>query len=121
MNASCDFYLGTASLHLDMPIMLIKLRQRTDRRGIIHYEFYQEYLFPDDENRAKKEFKIWLVYNGINYYAPFYAKELADLIIEGDPVMVQIQKTYQDVKNIVSQLPKNTHINGAMQQISMHM
>ena len=35
--------------------------------------------------------------------------------------MVQIQKSYQDVKNIVSQLPKNTRINGAMQQISMHM
>ena len=61
------------------------------------------------------------MYNGVNYYARFYGKELADLIIEGDPVMLQIQKTYQDVKNIVSWLPKNTRINGAMQQISMHM
>ena len=24
MNATCDFYLGTASLYLDIPIMLIK-------------------------------------------------------------------------------------------------
>ena len=61
------------------------------------------------------------MYNRVNYYAPFYGKELADLIIEGDPVMLQIQKTYQDVKNIVSWLPKNTQINRAMQQISMHM
>ena len=30
MNAACDFYLGAASLHLDQPIMLIKLRQCTD-------------------------------------------------------------------------------------------
>ena len=43
MNAACDFYLGAASLHLDQPIMLIKPKQRTDRRGIVHYEFYQEY------------------------------------------------------------------------------
>ena len=70
MNATCNFYLGAASLHLDMPIMLIKPRQWTDRRGIVRYEFYQEYLFPEDENRAKK-FKIRLVYNGVNYYAPF--------------------------------------------------
>ena len=42
--------------------MLIKPRQHTDRRGIVRYEFYQEYLFPEDEKRAKKEFKIWLVY-----------------------------------------------------------
>ena len=38
MNAACDFYLGAASLHLDMPIMLIKPKQRTDRRGMVHYE-----------------------------------------------------------------------------------
>ena len=30
MNAACDFYLGVASLHLDMPIMLIKPKQCTD-------------------------------------------------------------------------------------------
>ena len=41
MNAACDFYLGAASLHLDMPIMLIKPKQCTDRRGMVHYEFYQ--------------------------------------------------------------------------------
>ena len=40
MNATSDFYLGAASLHLDMPIMLIKPKQRTDRRGMVHYEFY---------------------------------------------------------------------------------
>ena len=121
MNAACDFYLGAASLHLDQPIMLIKPKQRTDRRGIVHYEFYQEYLFPEDENRQRKDFKIQLVYNGVNYYAPFYGKELADLILDGDPVMLQIQKSYQDVKNLVRHLPKNTRINGAIQQLSIHL
>ena len=66
-------------------------------------------------------FKICLVYNGINYYALFYAKELAELITEGDPFMLQIQQAYQVVKNIISRLPKNTQINGAKQQIVMHM
>ena len=121
MNTACDFYLGAASLHLDQPIMLIKPKQRTDRRGIVHYEFYQEYLFPEDKKRQRKDFKIWLVYNGVNYYAPFYGKELADLILDGDPVMLQIQKSYQDVKNLVRRLPKNTRINGAIQQLSMHL
>ena len=121
MNATCDFYLGMVSLHLDMPIMLIKPKQRTDRRGIIHYEFYQEYLFPEDEQRSQKEFKIQLVYNEVNYYTPFYSKELAEVILEGDPVMAQIQRSYQDVKNIVNRLPRNTCINGALQQICMHM
>ena len=121
MNAACNFYLGAASLHLDQPIMLIKPRQCTDRCGIVRYEFYQEYLFPEDKDRAKKEFKIRLVYNRVNYYAPFYGKELVDLILDGDPVMLQIQKTYQDVKNIVKWLPKDTRINGVIQQISMHL
>ena len=121
MNATCDFYLGAASLHLDMPIMLIKPKQRTDRRGMMHYEFYQEFLFPEDEDRSQKEFKICLVYNGVNYYTPFYAKELAEVILDGDPVMAQIQRSYQDVKNIVNRLPKNMWINGALQQICIHM
>ena len=121
MNAACNFYLAAASLHLDQPIMLIKPKQRTDRRGIVHYEFYQEYLFPEDENRQRKDFKIWLVYNGVNYYAPFYGKEPADLILDGNPVMLQIQKSYQDVKNLVRCLPKNTCINGAIQQFSIHL
>ena len=121
MNAACDFYLGAASLHLDMPIMLIKPKQRTDRRGMVHYEFYQEFLFPEDEERSRKEFKIRLVYNGVNYYAPFYSKELVELIMDGDPVIAQIQRSYQDLKNVVNHLPQNMRINGALQQICMHM
>ena len=35
--------------------------------------------------------------------------------------MLQIQKSYQDVKNLVRHLPKNTRINGAIQQLSMHL
>ena len=101
--------------------MLIKPKQRTDGRGIVHYEFYQEYLFPEDGKRPRKDFKIWLVYNGVNYYAPFYGKELANLILDGNPVMLQIQKSHQDVKNLVRRLPKNTRINGAIQQLSMHL
>ena len=121
MNSACDFYLGVASLHLDMPIMLIKPKQCTDRRGMVHYEFYQEFLFPEDEERSPNEFKIQLVYNGVNYYAPFYSKELAEVILDGDPVMAQVQRSYQDVKNVANRLPQNTQINGAMQQICMHM
>ena len=61
------------------------------------------------------------MYNGLNYYGPFYGKELADLILDGNPVMLQIQKSYQNVKNLVRHLPKNTHINGAIQQLSIHL
>ena len=35
--------------------------------------------------------------------------------------MLQIQQTYQDVKNIVSKLPNNTQINEAIQQIAIHL
>ena len=73
------------------------------------------------QRQGQKEFKIWLVYNRVNYYAPFYGKELADLILDGDLVILQIQKLYQDVKNIVKWLPKNTRINGVIQQICMHL
>ena len=57
MNAAVDFYIGAALMHLDIPIFLLKLKQ-VRHHGRVSYEFFQEPLFMEDENRPLAEFKI---------------------------------------------------------------
>ena len=83
MNGACDFYLGAASMLIQKPIMLIKPKQVKLAGGHVRYKFFQEYLLESDRNLQDKDFKIRLIFNGINHYAPFYPKELGDVINSG--------------------------------------
>ena len=121
MNCGTDFYMGAASILLDMPIMLIKPKQVKLQGGRIGYNFWQEYLLEEDKNLQVKDFKICLVFNGINHYAPFYPKELGNLINTGYKRMKQVRENYQDIKEVSQKIPKNVKINGALQQMLIHL
>ena len=121
MNSATDFYMGAASILLDMPIMLIKPEQVKHRNGRHDYRFWQEYLLEGDERRPKKDFKICMVFNGINHYTPFYPKELGNIINTGYKRTRQVLQMYQDVKDLMKKIPKNVKINGALQQMIIHL
>ena len=121
MNCGIDFYMGAASILLDMPIMLIKPKQVKLQGGRIGYNFWQEYLLEEDKNLQVKDFKICLVFNGINHYAPFYPKELGNLINTGYKRMKQVRVTYQDIKEVSQKIPQKVKINGAIQQMLIHL
>ena len=121
MNCGTDFYMGAASILLDMPIMLIKPKQVKLQGGKIGYNFWQEYLLEEDKNLQVKDFKICLVFYGINHYAPFYPKELGNLINTGYKRMKQVRENYQDIKEVSQKIPKNVKINGAIQQMLIHL
>ena len=117
MNAACDFYLGAASMLIQKPIMLIKPKQVKLAGGHVRYKFFQEYLLESDRNLQDKDFKIRLIFNGVNHYAPFFPKELGDLINSGS----KICEVYQDVKQIIGKVPTKAKINGTLQQMSIHL
>ena len=113
--------MGAASLFLDKPIMLIKPRQVKLRGCQIAYMFWQEYLLEEHKNLQAKDFKICMVFNGIKYYAPFYPKELGNLITTGNKQMRQVRENYQDIKELSKKIPKNVKINGPIQQMLIHL
>ena len=98
MNAACDFYLGAASMMIQKPIMLMKPKQVKLTGGHVRYEFFQEYILESDRNLQDKDFKIWLIFNGVNHYAPFFPKELGDVINTGYKSLKKVREVYQDVK-----------------------
>ena len=108
MNAACDFYLGAASMLIQKPIMLIKPKQVKLAGGRVKYEFFQEYLLESDCNLQDKDFKIRLIFNGINHYAPFFPKELGDVINTGYKNLKKVREVYQDVKKVIGKIPKKS-------------
>ena len=120
MNAAVDFYIGAASMYLDILIFLLKPKQ-VRWHGKVTYEFFQEPLFTKDENRPLAEFKIWLMFNGVNHYTPFHLKELSDLINTGYLIMQKVSTLYQNVKELLDRVPKNTKLNGALTQMAIHL
>ena len=54
INCGTDFYMGAASILLDMPIMLINPKQVKLQGGRIAYNFWQEYLLEEDKNLQVK-------------------------------------------------------------------
>ena len=121
MNTGTDFYMGAASILLDIPIMLIKPEQVKLWNGRHDYRFWQEYLLEEDKHRPAKDFKVCLVFNGINHYTPFYPKELGNIINTGYKRSRQVREMYQDVKDLVQKIPKKVKINGALQQMLIHL
>ena len=106
MNSACDFYLGAASMLIEKPIMLIKLKQVKLARGCVKYEFYQEYLLESNRNLQDKDFKIRLIFNGVNHYAPFFPKELGDVINTGYKTL---KKSTRSVSRCETSYWKNTN------------
>ena len=68
---------------IQKPIMLIKPKQVKLTGGRVHYDFFQEYLLQSDHNLQNKDFKIRLIFNAVNHYAPFHPKESGDVINSG--------------------------------------
>ena len=101
MNVAVDFYIRAASMYLDIPIFLLNPKQ-VRWHGKVTYEFFQEPLFTKDENRLLTEFKIWLMFNGVNHYTPFHPKELGDLINTGYLIMQKSLAFIQMSKNFLT-------------------
>ena len=121
MNAACNFYLGAASMLIQKPIMLIKPKQVKLAGGHVRYEFFQDYLLESHRNLQDKDFKIRLIFNGVNHYAPFHPKELGDVINSGSKTLKKVCKVYQDVKQIIAKVPTKAKLNGTLQQMAIHL
>ena len=72
---------------------------------------YQTEKTVEGQRNSHHEFRL---YTHVPGYVQFSLNGCKKLFLE-------IQRSYQDVKNIANRLPQNMQINGALQQICMHM
>ena len=79
------------------------------------------YLLQSDCNLQDKDFKIRLIFNSVNHYAPFHPKELGDVINSGSKTLKKVRKVYQDAKQIIAKVPTKVKLNGTLQQMAIHL
>ena len=72
MKAGIFFYVAAAQILLDEPILLTCPTEHTSGTSSPFYTFTEEYCIPEDKNLSLDDFKICLVYNGWNYFTPFF-------------------------------------------------
>ena len=64
---------------------------------------------------------LCFVFNGINYYVPFFQQSVARVIRTGDPVLKNIVRASKDLKILMGKLPGKLSINAELKQVSMYM
>ena len=64
---------------------------------------------------------LHFVFNGINYYAPFFQQSVACVIRTGDPVLKNIVRASKDLKILMGKLPGKLSINARLKQVSKYM
>ena len=64
---------------------------------------------------------LCFVFNGINYYVPFFQQSVARVIRTGDPVLKNIMWASKDLKILMGKLPGKLSINAELKQVSMYM
>ena len=94
MNAATDFYVAGLRVLYDIPILLVQPHKITHPSGETDYVFKEEYCIDGDEILNPSDFRIRLLFNGLNHYTLFYPAEIADIINDGHPAS---KKYHQDL------------------------
>ena len=117
MNAATDFYVAGLRVLYDIPILLVQPHKITHPSGETDYVFKEEYCIDGDEILNPCDFRIRLLFNGLNHYTPFYPAEIADIINDGRPLAKNIINIYSQVKDIRPRIPKNSSLYNTMNQM----
>ena len=117
MNAATDFYVAGLRVLYDIPILLVQPHKITHPSGETDYVFKEEYCIDGDEILNPCDFRIRLLFNGLNHYTPFYPAEIADIINDGRPLANNIIKIYSQVKDIRPRIPKNSSLYNTVNQM----
>ena len=107
-----NFYMAAARDFLGEPLLLIVPQHCTDKTNpTLKYEFQKMYAFKEDSYLAESEIKLRFVFNGIDYYAPFFQTSIAQIIRVGTPLLKSIKQNFKDLESIEDKLPQQVSIN----------
>ena len=123
MRGGIDFYLCDARLFIQHPVLVVKPKSNDVAEGEAgpDYTFDSHFYLQEDRKLPTKDIKIRLMFNGIDYVAPFYKERIASVMKEGIPVLKDIKQSYKDITNIIAKMPQGCSINGGLRTIQVHL
>ena len=117
LQSGIDFYLCVVRLFVGEPVLLIKPKVNknpTPGTAGPAYIFEKHYLVETDKFLSSSKIQMRFVFNGVNYYAPYYKDRVASLVRQGRPLMRDIQSCYRDLDAIMKKLPPGKSINSGL-------
>ena len=123
MRSRIDFYFCAARLFLNQPVLLKPFLNKNIQHGTTgpKYLFQKVYLLETDKYMATENIKMRFVFNGVDYYCPFYPECIAAIMREGVPMLRDIQNLHKDLTVIMAKMPLGKSINSGLKLMHFHL
>ena len=123
MGSGIDFYMGTARQFIGKPVLIIKptMNPKYSKEKGPRFLFEKLYLYKGDEHMNVADIKIRFVFNGLNYYVPFYQSDVTRLICSGTGTLKNISTVAKDLRKLMEKIPRQASINIGMKQLSLYL
>ena len=123
MGSGIDFYMGTAHQFIGKPVLIIKptMNPKYSKEKGPRFLFEKSYLYKGDKHMNVADIKIHFVFNGLNYYAPFYQSDVARLIRSGTGTLKNISTVAKDLQKLMEKIPHQASINVGMKQLLLYL
>ena len=117
LQSGIDFYLAAAHLFVGEPVLLVKAKvNKKPEEGTTGpaYIFEKHYLIESDKFVAPSKVQMRFIFNGVNYYTPYYKERVASVVRQGAPLMRDIQSCFWDLGDIMKRMPPGKSINSGL-------
>ena len=124
MRSRIDFNFCAARLFINQPVLLLKpFLNKNIQHGTTgpKYLFQKVYLLETDKYMATENIKMCFIFNGVDYYCPFYPECIASIMREGVPMLWDIQNLYKDLTAIMAKIPHGKSIKSGLKLMHFHL
>ena len=123
MRSRIDFYFCAARLFINQPVLLKPFLNKNIQHGTTgpKYLFQKVYLLKTDKYMATENIKMCFIFNGVDYYCPFYPERIAAIMREGVPMLRDIQNLHKDLTVIMAKMPHGKSINSGLKLMHFHL
>ena len=116
--------MAAAHKFVGQPVLLVMpCHNPTYRKDVpgLKYLFSKHFCFEEDSYVNESDIKLHFVFNSMDYYAPFFQKDVADVICIGAPILKTVKHTYKDLQGLAGKVPQEASINMGLKFLNIHL
>ena len=123
-GSAINFYMAAAREYIGEPVFVVVPKHNRQKSTVTNppkYIFERKFFFEEDSYIGHTNIKLRFIFNGVNFYAPFFQKDAAKIIRSGTPLLKSIKQSYSDLQRLLPKIPKESSINVGMKFLDIHM
>ena len=85
------------------------------------YLFEKAYLLKSDKFVKEVDINMRFVFNGVDYYTPFYPECIASVMRDGVPMLNDLKKSFKDLTCLMNKMPPGKSINSGLKRMHVNL